>query len=33
MVWLAGKLQRKIVAGGTYVEDQRKQLSRDFFSA
>ena len=33
MVWLAGKLQRKIAAGSTYVEDQRKQLSLDFFSA
>ena len=33
MVWLAGKLQRKIAAGGTYVEDQTKQLARDFFSA
>ena len=33
MVWLAGKLQSKIATGGIYVEDQRKQLSHDLFSA
>ena len=33
MVWLAGKLQRDLATAANYVEDQRRKISRDGFSA